>query len=125
MRGERVWVTHMGPHWGGAGYSGGGGGKGGQGNGGKDGGDGCCGEAGGEGSSFDLSTTTLDTFTLTPGKGGEQYTTAGGGSGGGGGGVMVDGQGPTRPNYEGQGYGGGGGFGEGNPGVVLMEIKLV
>ena len=45
--------------------------------------------------------------------------------GGGGGGILVDNAGPQKSEYDGQGYGGGGGGNsyDGNPGLVLLEIK--
>ena len=48
-------------------------------------------------------------------------------TGGGGGGVLVNGQGPQPSPYQGQGYGGGGNgynsYGDGMPGVILIEIN--
>ena len=42
-----------------------------------------------------------------------------------GGGILVDNGGPQETEYDGQGYGGGGGGNsyDGNPGLVLLEIK--
>ena len=116
---------------GGAGHSGGGGGSGllsgGEGgDGGSDGGDGEDGQygRGGRGSGHHLALYTFTTWSLTPGAGGQHY----GNGGGGGGGLLVDGAGPQLSSYQGQGYGGGGmghyyDYGEGLPGLILIEVN--
>ena len=102
---------------GGDGYSGGGYGA----DGGEDGGDGP-GQYGGQGSGLDLSSITLQSFSITPGAGGKAL----GQRGGGGGGVLANGVGPNRNNTNsGEGYGGGRGYESSDtdgPGIVLMEI---
>ena len=122
---------------GGTGYSGGGGygfgdpsGGGSEdpsgGDGGCDGGDGETGTSGtgGRGTGEDVSLYTFTTWSLAPGAGGEVYYLF---YGGGGGGVMVDGAGPEASQYQGQGYGGGGNgypdYGDGLPGLILLEIN--
>ena len=112
---------------GGSGYcGGGGGGLSSAGDGGTDGGDGKAGStgSGGKGSGQDVSLYTFTTWSLTPGAGGRVFSYYGGG---GGGGVMVDGAGPEASQYQGQGYGGGGNgygkYGEGLPGLILMEFN--
>ena len=113
---------------GGDGYSGGGGyGYDYGGDGGSDGGDGedgsdyICGRGTGE----DVSLYTFTTWSLTPGDGGQAYH--GRYYGGGGGGVLVDGAGPQASQYQGQGYGGGSSgwsfYGEGLPGLILLEVN--
>lgn len=100
----------------GSGYSGGGY----RADGGEDGGDGY-GSRGGKGSGLDLSSITLQNFSLTPGVGGK----AQGSIGGGGGGVLVNGVGPNRASTNsGEGYGGGRYYNSDTdgPGLVLMEI---
>merc|ERR1712181_72596 len=110
-----------------------GGGGGSNGDGGTDGSYGCCGGESGIGSSFNLSSIQLDTFTLSSGTGGEQFLSVERNVGGGGGGVLVDGEGAQddsiRPECNGQGYGFGAGassgvfgYGQGGQGVVLMEV---
>ena len=102
---------------GGDGYSGGGYNS----DGGEDGGDGY-GSMGGKGSGLDLSSITLQSFSITPGEGGKAL----GQRGGGGGGVLANGVGPNRNNTNsGEGYGGGRGYESSDtdgPGLVLMEI---
>ena len=113
--------------YGGDGYSGGGAGGSNAGDGGEDGSDGCCDGHGGKGSGFDLASTSLEHFTVSPGAAGERHIINGGAHyRGGGGGVLVDGAGPRDSTYDGEGFGGGhGGYysGVGTPGIVLMEIK--
>ena len=123
---------------GGDGFSGGGGnggldryGQGGRG--GSNGGDGHGGyegteyesHNGGSGSGEDISFYTFTSWTLAPGAGGSNN----GGGGGGGGGVLVNGVGPERSVYQGQGFGGGGngysGYGDGLQGVILLEVTPV
>ena len=117
---------------GGAGYCGGGGvrlppsqGGGGTypcgGGGGSDGSDGVgCGIAG-VGSNLNVSTIPLINFKLAPGEGGTGDGT--GWYGGGGGGLLVDENGPPRPDLRiGQGFGGGGAASDGLPGVVLLDL---
>ena len=123
------------PGSGGDGYCGGGGGGNfgtgfSGGDGGQDGGDGHIGvdgyHLGGAGSGLDISSISMEIFSLSPGAAGQ----GGGGSllssGWGGGG----GDGPQETEYDGQGYGGGGGgayynthLGHPGPGLVLLEIK--
>ena len=121
---------------GGAGYSGGGGGSltgypGGEG--GTDGGDGGhspFSSEGGRGSGVDISLLTLDTFTLSPGAGGEgEYNRAGGGGGlvvtrlTGNGNIETRHVGRAREGpTDGEGYGAGSGNGWGQKGLVLIEI---
>ena len=114
---------------GGAGYSGGGGGSsqgsGGGGGGGSDGSDGRGGATGkgGAGSGFQIDTIRLTSFVLSPGKGGSQSSSTN--PGGGGGGVLIDGQGPDRPDsWIGEGFGGGDGHGsnDGLPGAVIFDF---
>ena len=108
---------------GGAGYSGIGGGAATNnysGDGGEDGGDGhdsSNGYNGGAGSGLNISSISLEQFTLTPGAGGVR---------GGGGGVLVNMDGPQDTDQSGQGYGGGGSIPHGDPGdgLVLLEIKM-
>ena len=102
---------------GGDGYSGGGYDEN---NGGSDG-SGGNGSNGGSGSNLDISTISLKYHMLSPGRGGEHE----GYYGGGGGGVLVDNVGPSRINYQGEGYGGGGGYyyGHGLQGMILIETK--
>ena len=113
---------------GGDGYSGGGGyGYDYGGDGGSDGGDGedgsdyICGRGTGE----DVSLYSFTTWSLTPGDGGQAYH--GHYYGGGGGGVLVNGAGPQASQYQGQGYGGGSSgwsfYGEGLPGLILLEVN--
>ena len=112
---------------GGAGYSGGGGeGSSYAGDGGSDGGDGEDGSTGvgGKGTGEDISSIAFTTWTLAPGHGGQQRSY----NGGGGGGITVDGAAPGRPSDQvGQGYGGGGSgdssYGDGMPGVILLEFN--
>ena len=93
---------------------------------GSDGGDGeeGSGGSGGRGTGQDVSLYTFTTWSLTPGAGGRVFSYYGGG---GGGGVMVDGAGPEASQYQGQGYGGGGNgypdYGDGLPGLILLEIN--
>ena len=121
------------PYDGGAGYSGGGGsgrsfGYGGEG--GTDGGDGHAGSdgSGGHGTGEDVSSFTFTAWNIEAGAGGEVlHSSSGYGYGGGGGGVLVNGEGPQTSPYKGQGYGGGGSgyysYGDGMPGVILVEIN--
>ena len=78
--------------------------------------------AGGKGSGLDLSSITLQKFSITPGVGGK----AQGNAGGGGGGVLANGDNPNRASTNsGEGYGGGRGYESSDtdgPGLVLMEI---
>ena len=116
---------------GGAGYSGGGGYcfdgiTNGGGSGGRNGGDGggtdrCkTSAAGGEGSDLNITSIPLRSFKLSPGDGG---SFAGLPGGGGGGGILVDNNGPARPDYQtGEGFGGGGFQQDGLPGVVLLDF---
>ena len=85
----------------------------------------------GHGSGVDLASLVIKHWTLTPGKGGDEYHHSHMGDqyfGGGGGGVVVAGTGPSRDHLvQGEGYGGGGGsqnphFYPGLPGVILMEV---
>ena len=80
---------------------------------------------GGSGSGEDVSLYTFTSWTLAPGAGGSNN----GGGGGGGGGVLVNGEGPERSVYQGQGFGGGGngysGYGDGLQGVILLEVTPV
>ena len=115
------------------GYSGGGGSSGGYastygGNGGSNGNDGGHGSGsysypGGSGTWEDITAYQLTEFTLSPGQGGQSYQ---GSFGGGGGGVLVGGTGPSRSQYQGEGYGGGGAYDgstwSGLPGVILVEV---
>ena len=109
---------------GGDGYSGGGGY--GTGSGGSNGGDGEVGDdedsEAGRGSGLDLSSISLKSFTLTPGKGGVGVSFYGGG----GGGVVVNGRKPESEQCGGQGFGGGGGYNgfvnAVSPGCVLIEL---
>ena len=84
------------------------------------------GSSGGRGTGEDIRDYIFDTWTLSPGAGGEFYI--GTGTlfyGGGGGGVMVSGVGPEASQYHGQGYGGGGNSHEareGLQGIILLEI---
>ena len=96
--------------------------------GGQDGGDGHSSDGdspGGAGSGLDISTISMENFSLSPGAAGEAY----GARGGGGGGILEAGAGPQEREYDGQGYGGGGGgrgfckYGHGNPVLLLLEIK--
>ena len=123
---------------GGSGYSGGGGFGESGGVGGSNGNDGGKGDwpsleesyAGGSGTWEDITTYQLTEFTLSPGQGGQHYRHPNGGYGyyygGGGGGVLVGGSGPSRNQYQGEGYGGGDGSNDGNtnglPGVILVEV---
>ena len=116
----------QGPSNGGRGYCGGA--AEGQYNGGTNGGDGE-GAGGGKGTGEDITQYIFRSWTLSPGRGGKPYTSAGDWYGGGGGGVLVDGGGPMYSNYQGSGYGGGGGGYNGNggyesglPGVILIEV---
>ena len=84
--------------------------------------------AGGKGTGEDVSLYTFRTWLLTPGSGGQPYYAGGGYFGGGGGGIMVDGSGPEASSYQGQGFGGGGNgngydYGDGLPGLILLEIN--
>ena len=82
--------------------------------------------AAGNGTGENLSDYYMEHFSLTPGRGGEEYEVAPYQIvGGGGGGVLVNGEGPTIPcaPNDGQGYGAGG-YCEGLPGVVLIEVGL-
>ena len=109
---------------GGDGYSGGGGF--GTGRGGSDGGDGEVGDdedsEAGRGSGLDISSISMKSFSLTPGKGGIGVSFYGGG----GGGVVVNGVKPEAEQCGGQGYGGGGGYNgfvnAVSPGCVLIEL---
>jgi len=92
--------------YGGDGYSGGGWDYGGEG--GENGSDGE-GEYGGRGTGVDIGKNQFSAFELSPGYGGSG-TIIEGHFGGGGGGVVVNGEGPTTSDYDGQGYGGGGGY---------------
>ena len=122
-------------YYGGAGYSGGGGvyySSGSyfrSGNGGEDGGDGYGTNEeptngwGGEGSGLDVSSISLQQFSLSPGVGGKVSGSTN--YGGGGGGVLVDGTGPQDTISAGEGYGGGGAggvHGAPAPGLLLLEI---
>ena len=90
----------------------------------------------GRGSGFDISLelSSITSFILTPGVGGQYAIKPGKDSdfaGGGGGGVMVDGRGPERASVtQGQGYGGGCFYdtnmtrlNEALPGIILMELS--
>ena len=109
---------------GGDGYSGGGGY--GTGRGGSDGGDGEVGDdedsEAGKGSGLDLSSISMKSFILTPGKGGVGESFYGGG----GGGVVVNGKKPEVEHCGGEGYGGGGGYNgfvnAVSAGCVLIEL---
>ena len=109
---------------GGDGYSGGGGY--GTGRGGTDGGDGEVGDdedsEAGKGSGLDLSSISMKSFILTPGKGGVGESFYGGG----GGGVVVNGKKPEVEHCGGEGYGGGGGYNgfvnAVSAGCVLIEL---
>ena len=102
---------------GGDGYSGGG--EGGY-AGGRNGGNGGGGYEG-QGTGEDIGAYKMTVFNLTAGAGGSDS----GSYGGGGGGVLVDGYGPTRSSYQGEGYGGGGSKANskyvGLSGVALLE----
>ena len=79
---------------------------------------------GGRGTGVDVSSFNLNAWDIGPGAGGERYIMQGGG----GGGVLVDGKGPQGyTSHQGQGYGGGASglsnYGDGLPGVILMEIN--
>ena len=85
---------------------------------------------GGSGTGDDVSSFTFTAWNIEAGVGGEVYLTIDGYyyGGGGGGGVLVNGQGPQPSSYHGQGYGGGGNgigapYGDGMPGVILIEVK--
>ena len=88
--------------------------------------------AAGNGTGENLSDYYMEHFSLTPGRGGEEYEVAPYQIvGGGGGGVLVNGEGPTRPcaqtrphwpGGEGEGYGGGATDCTGLPGVILIEV---
>ena len=131
---------------GGDGYSGGGtcgydyGGDGG-----SDGSDGKNGSynntSGGKGTGEDISHYSFSTWTLAPGPEGAAYfycpscpiQVPRAYYGGGGGGVLINRAGPEASRYQGQGYGGGGSgwrvsygdvnYGDGLPGVILLEIN--
>ena len=125
VRGGRGLI--FGGYDGGAGYSGGGGygnnGFGG-GYGGSDGSDGTGSSPGdgGVGSDLKIDTIPLSTFVLSPGEGGIAN-----GYGGGGGGVLIDGQGPDRPEFNvGEGFGGGGWyFSSANPGCCGLPGAVI
>ena len=82
----------------------------------------------GSGTGEDISRYYMSKFTVSPGKGGQSN----GDSGGGGGGVLGGGKGPSRNQYQGEGYGGGGAseyynqyasiIYKGLPGVILVEV---
>ena len=87
--------------------------------------------AAGHGTGENLSDYYMEHFSLSPGRGGDEYGQYQNGAeyqivGGGGGGVLINGEEPTRPQGQnpGHGYGGGGqgGAGVGLPGVVLIEV---
>merc|ERR1711962_194662 len=78
------------------------------------------GSNGGSGSGVDISQFRFETFSLTPGTGGDCNDYYGGG----GGGVLINQQGPPAHSDQGKGYGGGGGdYGDGLTGVVIMETS--
>ena len=72
-------------------------------------------DSGGQGSGLDIGSVNMTKFELTPGKGGNFASKS---YGGGGGGIIVNGEKPSRNEYQGEGFGGGSGL----PGCVLIEV---
>ena len=87
------------------------------------------GGVGGAGTGENISSYVFNSWSLSPGKWGNHYWYSYAGNhnyfGGGGGGVLVNEEGPFPSVFQGQGYGGGSNgyfeFGNGLPGVILIE----